>query len=157
MDISINIEDYKLNIRAAGLIIHNNKLLVHKNVNEDYYALLGGRVQIGEDSEKTIKREILEETGKEAQVTGYISTIENFFGNEKIKYHEILFVYAAEFVEEKDRLIEETIENVEGRKELHYEWIDLDNIDDYKLFPEVIKPILKENKFPVHKINNELE
>ena len=40
MDISINVEDYKLNVRAAAIIIHNNKLLVHKNIHEDYYALL---------------------------------------------------------------------------------------------------------------------
>ena len=79
MDITIDVEDYKLNIRAAGIIIHNNKLLTHRNVNSDHYALPGGRVEIGENSEETIKREILEETGKEIEIKGYISTIENFF------------------------------------------------------------------------------
>ena len=58
MDITIDIDDYKLNVRAAGVIIHNNILLVHRNINSDHYALVGGRVQIGEDSETTVKREI---------------------------------------------------------------------------------------------------
>ena len=64
MDITINVEDYKLNVRAAGIIIHNNKVLTHKNINENHYALIGGRVRIGEDSETTLKREIFEEMGK---------------------------------------------------------------------------------------------
>ena len=38
MDITINVEDYKLNVRAAGVIIHNGKILAHKNINSDHYA-----------------------------------------------------------------------------------------------------------------------
>ena len=49
MDITVDIENYRLNVRAAGLIIHNNKLLVHKDVNSDHYALIGGRIKVGED------------------------------------------------------------------------------------------------------------
>ena len=29
MDITIDVEDYKLNVRAAGVIIHNGKVLAH--------------------------------------------------------------------------------------------------------------------------------
>ena len=32
MDLTIDVEDYKLNVRAAGVIIHNNKVLVHKKI-----------------------------------------------------------------------------------------------------------------------------
>ena len=77
MDLTIDVEDYKLNIRAVVVIIHNNKILVHKNINSDHYALLGGRVKIGEDSETTVKREIKEELNKEIEITGYIGTIDN--------------------------------------------------------------------------------
>ena len=153
MDITIDIEDYKLNIRAAVVIIHNNKILVHRNTKSDHYALLGGRVEIGEASEETVKREVLEETGKKIEITGYVSTIENFFEMKGSKYHEILFVYKAEFVDEQDRHIEETIKNVEGKEYLQYEWLDLDKIDEYLLQPKVVKEILKGNQFPIHKIN----
>ena len=64
MDITLDVEDYKLNIRAAGVIIHNGKILAHRNINSDHYALVGGRVQIGENSAKTVKREMQEELGK---------------------------------------------------------------------------------------------
>ena len=56
MDITIDVDDYKLNVRAAGVMIHNSKILVHRNVNSDHYALIGGRVEIGESSVNTIKR-----------------------------------------------------------------------------------------------------
>lgn len=49
------------------------------------------------------------------------------------------------------------MENIEGKDYLHYEWLDLDKIDEYKLLPVISKEILKERKFPVHKINDELK
>lgn len=157
MDITIDVQDYKLNVRAAGIMIHNGKILVHKNIDSNHYALIGGRVEIGENSADTIKREIREELGKEIEITGYISTIENFFEMKGSKYHEIMFVHKIEFKNEEDKKIEYTMKNVEGKDYLQYEWIELDKIDEYPLVPKVIKSVLKENKFPVHKINCELK
>ena len=73
------------------------------------------------------------------------------------KYHEIMFVYKAEFKEDVDKKITHTLKNVEGKDYLQYEWLDLEKIDEYLILPLVIKEILKENKFPIHKINNELK
>ena len=157
MDITLDVEDYKLNVRAASIIIHDNKVLVHRNTNKEHYALPGGRVSIGENSEKTIKREILEETGKNIEVTGYISTIENFFEMEDSKYHEIMFIHRAEFVNDDDKKIVDTIKNVEGKEYLQYEWLDLNKIDTYPIKPLAVKEILKEKVFPIHKINDDME
>lgn len=157
MDITIDIEDYKLNIRAAGVIIHNGKMLVHKNINDDHYAIIGGRVEIGENSADTIKREIKEEIGKEIEITGYIATIENFFEMKGSKYHEILFVHKVEFVNEEDKKIEYTMKNLEGKDYLQYEWIELDKINQYPLRPAAMKEILREKEFPVHKIIKDLK
>ena len=156
MDITIDVDDYKLNVRAAGVMIHNGKILVHKNVNSDHYALIGGRVEIGENSADTVKREIKEELGKDIEITGYISTIENFFEMKGSKYHEIMFVHKIEFTNEEDKKIEYTIKNIEGKDYLQYEWIELEKIAEYEVVPKVIKDVLKENKFPTHKINDEL-
>lgn len=157
MDITIDVDDYKLNVRAAGVMIHNGKILVHRNVNSDHYALIGGRVEIGESSANTIKREIKEELGKDIEITGYISTIENFFEMKGSKYHEIMFVHKAEFVDDDDKKIENTLKNIEGKDYLQYEWLELNKIDEYPLLPSAIKSVLKENQFPVHKINNDLK
>lgn len=99
-DLAIKMDDYKLNIRAAGVIIHNGKVLLHKKKSSDHCALLGGHVKIGENSQDTVKREMKEELGKEIEIIGYISTVENFFELDGLKYHEIMFVHKAEFCEE---------------------------------------------------------
>lgn len=153
MDITIDVEDYKLNVRAACVIIHNNKVLLHRDIKLNHYALLGGRIEIGEDSEKTIRREIQEELGKEIDITGYISTVENFFEMNNKRYHEYMFIYEADFKEQEDKNITETMKNLEGKDYLKYEWIDLDKIDECPLKPTVVKNILKEKKYPVHKIH----
>ena len=157
MDLTIDVGEYKLNIRAAGVIIHNGKILVHRNINSDHYALIGGRVEIGENSAETVKRETKEEIGKGVEITGYISTIENFFEMNGTKYHEIMFVHKAEFVDDDDKKIENTLKNIEGKDYLQYEWLELNKIDEYPLLPSVIKSVLKENQFPVHKINDDLK
>ena len=157
MDITIDVDDYKLNVRAAGVMTHNGKVLVHRNVNSDHYALIGGRVEIEEKSEETIKREIKEELGKDIKITEYISTIENFFEIKGSKYHEIMFVYGIEFINEEDKKIDYVMKNIEGKDYLQYEWIELDRIEEYTLLPKVLKEVLKENKFPIHKINDELK
>ena len=115
--------------------------------------MIGGRVKIGEDSETTIKREVEEEIGKQIEITGYISTIENFFEMKGSKYHEYMFVYQAEFKEAEDKKIEEELKNEEGKDYLKYIWLDLDNINEQPILPQVVKEILKEGKYPEHKIN----
>ena len=157
MDLTLDVEDYKLNIRAAGVMIHNNKILTHRNVNKDYYCLPGGRVSIGENSEETVKREIKEELGKDIKITDYISTIENFFEMDMCKYHEIYFLHRIEFTNEEDKKIDYTMHNVEGKEYLQYEWLDLDKIGEYNILPRCIKQIVKEEKFPIHKINDGLK
>lgn len=157
MDLTLNVEDYILNVRACVMIVHNNKILTHKNVNKDHYSLPGGRVEIGENSEKTVKREIEEELGKEIQIEGYIATVENFFELDGKKYHEILFIQKGEFVEEEDKKIDYTLHNKEGKDYLQYEWIDLNKIENYDILPRCVKKILTKKKFPTHAINDELE
>ena len=157
MDLTLDVEDYKLNIRAAGLLVHNNKILTHTNKEKGHYALIGGRIAIGEDSVETVKREILEEIGKEVEVIGYIGTIENFFEMKGQKYHEIMFIHQVEFINDEDKKILETLDNLEGKDYLKYEWLDIEKLDEYELLPVTIKEILKEGKFPVHRVNNELK
>ena len=173
MDITIDVEDYKLNVRAAGVIIHNGKVLAHRNINSNHYALFatrrgygefkggwefpGGKIEPGETPQQALVREIKEELGKNIEITGYIATIENFFEMKGSKYHEIMFIYKIEFTDEEDKKIEYTMKNIEGKDYLQYEWLDLKKIDEYPLLPGAVKNILKENKFPIHKINNDLK
>ena len=153
MDLTIDIGDYRLNVRAAALIIHNNKILTHRNINKDHYCIPGGRIEIGESSEETVKREIQEELGKKIKIEKYLTTIENFFELEGKKYHEIYFLYKAEFENEEDKKIDYKMQNKEGKDYLQYHWLDLDKIDEYNILPECIKQVLTSDEFPRHIIN----
>lgn len=153
MDLTLDVENYKLNIRAGGIIIHNNKVLTHKNVNKDHYCLPGGRVEIGESSEQTIKREIYEELKKKIEIKEYAATIENFFELEKKKYHEIYFLYRIEFLDDEDKKIDYTMHNMEGKEYLQYKWLELDKIDEYDILPTCLKDMLKSKNYPMHIIN----
>ena len=153
MDLTIDVEEYKLNVRSSGLIIHDNFILTHHNLESDHYALPGGRIEIGEDSVSTVKREFLEETGKEIEVKECAAVVENYFTHKGQKYHEILFAHLAEFKNEEDRKLITELENIEDNKDLKYEWIDIDKIDEYNVRPYVLKEIIKSKNFPIHKIN----
>lgn len=156
MDICIDVgEKHRLNIRAACVIIHQNKMLVHHKLNKPHYCLLGGRVEIGEDSQTTIKREVLEELGKEIEITKELGIIENFFQMDGKQYHEIMFIYFAEFVNEEDKQITHTLQNCEGKSELQYEWLDLDKIEEYAFLPSKIPEMLKQNTYPLHEIQKD--
>ena len=133
-------------------------LMLHRikkknDINEGKWIGVGGHAEGSESPEECLKREVQEELGKEIEITGYVSTVENFFEMKGAKYHEIMFIYKAEFVKEEDKKLESTLQNIEGKDYLQYEWIDLDKIDEYPLRPDVLKEVLKESKFPVHKIN----
>lgn len=153
MDITLDINDYILNIRACAIIIHNNKVLVHKNINKKHYALLGGRVAIGESSYETIKREVIEELGKEIEIIKYLTTVENFFEMNDSKFHEILFIYLADFINLEDKMIESELKNSEDKDFLKYEWLDIKSLENYTIFPSCIKDMLREHSFIPHKIN----
>ena len=73
------------------------------------------------------------------------------------KYHEIMFVHRVEFVDDEDKKIEYTLKNVEGKDYLQYEWLDLNNIEDYPLLPVAVKEILRDGEFPAHWINDDLK
>ncbi len=152
MDIRIIVDGVKLNVRSGIIIIKDNKILLHKNDNKDNYCLPGGGVHFLESSEEAIIREIKEETGLDVKVDKCVSTIENMFENQGIKFHEIYFIYRGSFIDDIDT--SKVIENIEG-KPIKYGFVDLDKIDEYKILPVVTHDIIKNNTS--HIINREMK
>ena len=102
MDITIDVEDYKLNVRAAGVIIHNGKVLAHRNSNSNHYALIGGRVEIGEDSANTIKREI---KNVEEKIISKIVFILSKNENSVIFYPSFLYLFFIRKLKNQNQII----------------------------------------------------
>jgi len=67
-DISYSTEDYIFSYRAAGILVHGNKVLLQKPNNSNDYAFPGGQVMFGETNAETLIREYKEEIGADIEV-----------------------------------------------------------------------------------------
>ena len=95
-DLSIMVDDYKLNIRAGVIFEYQGKVLIEIRKDRVGNSVIpGGRLKIGESSSDALLREIKEEMGLTLDKNKLIfnTTLENFFTFENINFHEIFFVY----------------------------------------------------------------
>ena len=56
-------DKYICGLRAAGVVIKDNMILVQRDKDGNDYALPGGHIKIGETSEAALAREMAEEMG----------------------------------------------------------------------------------------------
>ncbi len=141
-DITFKTETVRFVYRVAGIIIHNNKLLVMKDENSPYYYIPGGKVGLQELSADAIKREIREEINIDVKVKRILWIVENFFKDDESgeNFHEIGFYYLLELNDEK--IFEkgnEFIMTEGGKHRLVFYWKPLEEIKDLYLYPLFIK------------------
>lgn len=160
MDVTFDIDDIKFNYRVAGIIRYKEKILLHKCKTDEFYALPGGKITIGENSKKAIKREVMEEIGKEIKIENLFATVENFFYLKNIKFHEVLIIYNAIIVDELNDVEKIKIIGIEKRGDLEFVWKNIDEIRNLDLRPLCIKEILCDNEVAkdsyIHLINDEI-
>ncbi|MBS4536368.1 NUDIX domain-containing protein [Clostridium sp. D2Q-14] len=126
-----------------------------KNSRDPYYYSVGGRVHLHESMEEAIVREVYEETGIlfEIDRMGYIH--ENFFildttGEE---FHELSFYYYMKPVKDYN-LISKSL--TEDGIEESLEWISLNDIDNYNVYPSFFKDEkLMSNQGIIHVVDRE--
>ncbi len=151
-------DDLKFKVRVSGIIINNGKLLVDK-YDIDSYCLPGGYVEIGEETEKAIIRELYEETELYFDIVKFGGVIENFFVNFKNqKTHSIDFYYYVKLNDKSnyENLDMNYIESEKTGSIAHnYRWVNIKDIDSVNLLPSVIKNIIKEEKDSFHIVIND--
>lgn len=92
-------------IRPIAICVfrHQNRILVFEGYDsvkkEIFYRPLGGSIEFGEHSSKTVTREIKEELGAEICNLSFLGSIENIFSFNDRAGHEFVQVYDAEFVD----------------------------------------------------------
>jgi ADP-ribose pyrophosphatase YjhB (NUDIX family) len=88
---------------AIGVFRHNHKILVAEGYDsvkkEIFYRPLGGTIEFGEPGEQTLRREMQEEIAAEVTNLRYLGAIENIFTFNGQQGHEIVLIYAGEFVD----------------------------------------------------------
>lgn len=130
----------RFNYRIAAVAIHNNKLLLHRYEDCDFWALPGGRAELQENSMDTIIREMKEELNEDITVDRLLWVTENFFPHEGKNFHEICFYYLIEF--SKDSMILELdgeFMGVEPDVKLTFRWFELNELGDMEIYPEFVR------------------
>ena len=150
MDIKFEVDGFSFNVRSSCIIkdkMHKKVLLTNMRAITDHEAflLLGGRLNLLENSQDAIKKEIQEELGIMLEYW-LVSIEENIV--KKNKFHMLEFVYYAE------------IENFSIIKTLDDGWdkfkvFDINNIDNVDIRPKTIKEMIKIDKYEsiTHHIN----
>lgn len=124
------------NFRVAGIWLENGHVLLHKAVDDNHWALPGGRVQIGEDSESSIQREFLEELGVNVLVDRLVWSVESFFVYNDIDFHEIGLYYIVSVPNSNYQT--GLFYGLEGDR-LIYKWVPINELESYNLYPEFLK------------------
>jgi 8-oxo-dGTP pyrophosphatase MutT (NUDIX family) len=92
VDISIFVNNIKLNLISAVIIETKNGYIFEQDKHGFYY-IIGGRIKINETSGDAAKREIYEEIGIKIKDIKLKAIVESFFEYDNRKYHEICFYY----------------------------------------------------------------
>lgn len=148
MDLKIKTEMEEFHGRTCGIIKQEDKFLIMRVNRTSYYHIPGGHIEIGEDSEQAVIREIKEEIGCDVEKANLFAIQENFWTRNNKKCHGIEFYY---IIEPKQKLKMEDHEKIEidkgEKKLLEFKWTTLEELKNIDLRPINIRDMLinKEN------------
>lgn len=135
------------NFRAVALAVikKQNKLLVFKAQDSvkqhDFYRPLGGGVEFGETSAEALKREIKEELNTEIKNLKLIKVLENIFTYEGEMGHEIVFLYQADFKDQK-MYDKESMPIIDSKEDRVASWVEINELNKSNFYPDGIKNLL---------------
>ena len=136
-------------VSAKGVIIENGELFVMHHLGTDgaYYLLPGGGQRSGESLIAAVKRECFEEAGIQVSVgdvifvRDYIEDNHEFAGR-KPGFHQVEIMFRCEILDDSDAGNGEQMDE----RQIGVSWLPLDDLDQYPLYPSVLKKVLPENK-----------
>lgn len=131
-------------IRAISVAIIKNKgrILVSPGYDKvkdlSFYRLLGGGIDYGEKAIDALRREFKEELNVELTNCKLLNVKENIFTYNGQPYHEICFIYEAEFAdpslyEQEEFKILDCVDEDDDGKVI---WLDMADSKDKNIFPD---------------------
>lgn len=122
--IRLNAGDTRFQMRVAGLAFRGGHVLVHRAVHESFWTFPGGRAEIGETSEETLRREMMEELDTEVTVERLLWSVENFFHYEQRDWHEFGLYYLMEIPASFPFHGRDVVHRIQdGDSELEFKWV----------------------------------
>ncbi|KAA6484577.1 NUDIX hydrolase [Agrobacterium rhizogenes] len=122
--IRLNAGQSRFQMRVAGLGFRDGHVLVHRAEHEPFWTFPGGRAEIGETSEETLQREMVEELGVEVTVGRLLWMVENFFHYEQRDWHELGLYYLMDIPQSFPFRPEGIVHRIEdGDNHLEFKWV----------------------------------
>ena len=141
MDLTFKTPSGIFNYRVCAIILHDDALLATKNDRTPYFYLPGGRVQLHEDAESAIRRELLEELDLCPTALRPLWLNQGFF-NEDVtqeKFHELCLYYLVDISGTDLPSRGNPFLRTEGDQAYLYQWIPLAQLQEIYLYPLFIK------------------
>lgn len=153
--------DRRFNLRAVAVILdkQQRRVVIHRASHEDFWALPGGRVELGERAAEALVREMREEMGIDVEVGRLLLVVEGFFTFLERHWHEISFYFLTILpsdcplynqakwsgIEEgiEDVFIPEELRGTTNNLDLLFEWHDIDRLHDVNLVPRFLQDALR--------------
>ena len=136
-------------IGVGAVIIKDGKILLEKRKNEPgkgKWSIPGGLVELGENVEQTVMREVEEETGLEVEKPEHIDVVDNIIRDEsgRVKYHFVIIDYFM-------RLKGGTLKAASDAEEL--KWVPLSDVEKYDL-TKTFREFFQRNRQKLEKLNS---
>lgn len=139
MDVGYKNASGNFSLRAAALIIHDNKVLLAKSQDYDCYYTVGGGVRQNESSDKAVLRECFEETGHHYQIDRLVFVQERFYRLEDTHYHEVVFFY---MMKDDGFEIQSGVKTDQQKEQLF--WVPIEELGETNLVPAFLKTVLQD-------------
>jgi ADP-ribose pyrophosphatase YjhB (NUDIX family) len=132
-----------LNYRVAGVCVHEDHVLLHREAKDDFWVMPGGRPHLYESSRDALIREMVEEIATRVEVLRLLWVVENFFEYFGERLHEIAFYYQMSLPEDSPfRDVGVDFTGQEGDVTLLYHWVPIDEIERVRLYPTFLRTAL---------------
>lgn len=136
---NVMVGDVEVLVRAAVLVVQQERLLVNRFGGSEFWFTPGGRVHAGEGSAAAAAREFLEETGVETGPLRLALVAENFFQTvSEQRVHALEFYYV---VEKQPELPATPFPN-RTDADVTFDWFPLEGLEAVDLRPAFLAALL---------------
>lgn len=145
-DIKVKDENGKFRLRVSGMLIKNNKLLVHETQKFKGYCLPGGHVEVGESTKQAMLREMKEELNIDVEIIDLFCINENIYNVDEATSQEINYYYKLKSLtplSDAPFSVKEIDKGIE--KEHKFDWIDINELCNKNFKPNHMAKIIMEN------------